>query len=167
MRRFCHKEGSGTQLLDEAELHVDKRKLLAAWNGFSLPTWIVMKNSSKDLDASRALKYMDCSDLDVFWANIWKKPHSETSEVLVPLYLFFLLGCIAGACCYRSMEHNTFLIPAIVTGFMGLVYCTLRALAISLAWSCGNRFRKVPEGSGKLFRNVWGRVTEKRLGALR
>ncbi|CAL1143658.1 unnamed protein product [Cladocopium goreaui] len=74
VRRFCHKEGSGMQLLDEAELHVDKRKLL----------------------------------------------------VLVPLYVFFLGGCIVGALCFRSIAHNTFLIPAIVTGFMGLVYSTLR-----------------------------------------
>lgn len=74
LRRFCHQEGSGTQLLDEAELHVDKRKLL----------------------------------------------------VLVPLYVFFLTGCIVGAQCYRSIAHNTFLIPATITGFMGLVYSTLR-----------------------------------------
>jgi len=74
VRRFCHKEGSGMQLLDEAELHVDKRKLL----------------------------------------------------VLVLLYVFFLGGCIVGALCFRSIAHNTFLIPAIVTGFMGLVYSTLR-----------------------------------------
>lgn len=74
VRRLFLRDGSGTQLLDEAELHVDKRKLL----------------------------------------------------VLVPLYLFFLLGCIVGAISYREISHNTFLIPAGVTGCMGLIYSTLR-----------------------------------------
>ena len=34
-----------------------------------------------------------------------------------------------GAQCYRSIAHNTFLIPATITGFMGLVYSTLRDLS--------------------------------------
>ncbi|CAE7279151.1 unnamed protein product [Symbiodinium natans] len=74
VRRFFHKEGSGTQLLDEAELHIDKKKLM----------------------------------------------------VLVPLYMSFFLGCVIGAGLYRTMQEDVFLIPAVVTGVLGLVYSTLR-----------------------------------------
>lgn len=48
------------------------------------------------------------------------------NEVLVPIYVSFLVGCIVGALSYRSMEHDTFLIPACITGFLGLAYTTLR-----------------------------------------
>mmetsp|Transcript_35789 Transcript_35789/g.83480 ORF Transcript_35789/g.83480 Transcript_35789/m.83480 type:complete len:453 (-) Transcript_35789:174-1532(-) len=74
IRRFFHREGSGTQLLDEAELQVDKTKLM----------------------------------------------------VLVPLYCSFFAGCVLGAGLYRKIEEDVFLIPAVVTGTLGLVYSTLR-----------------------------------------
>ena len=45
---------------------------------------------------------------------------------MVPIYLSFLIGCIVGALSYRSIAHDTFLIPACITGFLGLAYTTLR-----------------------------------------
>lgn len=46
---------------------------------------------------------------------------------------------LRGAISYREISHNTFLIPAGVTGCMGLIYSTLRAWEERRRWVLSGR----------------------------